>query len=136
MQFQEFQFNYQIQEKDLDVFGHVNNANYFVIFEMARWDFITKNGFGLDRVMREKRGPVLLESNVRYRKELKNRDRIVVHSQAIEFDGRFMTLKQEMKRDERLCCEAIFKIAFFDTQLRKMLTPDREWLKACGIIES
>ncbi len=135
MQFKEFLFEYQIQEKDLDVFAHVNNANYFIIFEMARWDFITKNGFGLERVMKEKRGPVLLETQVRYRKELKNRDKIVIHSQAQNFDGRFLTLKQQMKRDGKLCCEAHFKIAFFDTEARKMLVPDPEWLKACGVIE-
>ena len=134
MKFEEFKFEYQIQEKDLDIFGHVNNANYFIIFEMARWDFITKNGFGLERVMKEQRGPVLLESKVRFRKELKNRDQIIIHSQAEEYDGRFLTLHQQMKRDQRLCCDAHFKIAFFDTAARKMLTPAPEWLKACGII--
>ena len=135
MKFDEFKFNYQIEEKDLDVFGHVNNANYFRIFEMARWDFITENGFGLERIMKENRGPVLLEASIRFRKELKNRDQIIIHSQAKEFDGRFLTLNQQMKRDGRLCCEANFKLAFFDTVARKMLTPDLEWLKACGIIE-
>ncbi len=36
-----------ILESHLDTFGHVNNAAYLTLFEESRWDFITKNGYGL-----------------------------------------------------------------------------------------
>ncbi len=39
-----------IREQHLDTFGHVNNARYLELFEQARWDFITDNGFGLEQV--------------------------------------------------------------------------------------
>ncbi len=40
-----------ILESYLDSFGHVNNAAYLTLFEEARWDFITKNGYGLNKVL-------------------------------------------------------------------------------------
>ena len=41
-----------IHEAHLDTFGHVNNAKYLEVLEEARWDFITRNGYGLDEVVR------------------------------------------------------------------------------------
>ena len=45
-----FEQSIVIREEHLDTFGHVNNARYLEIFEQARWDFITDNGFGLDYI--------------------------------------------------------------------------------------
>ena len=133
---EKFEFNYQVQEKDLDVFGHVNNANYLNYYEMARWDFITKNSFGLDLIMKERKGPVLLGVDLQFRRELKNRDQIVITSQAEKIDSRkFFHLYQEMIRveDQKLASKATFTVAYFDLNKRKMLAPDEKWLKACGI---
>jgi len=47
----EFEYEVQIKEMHLDSFGHVNNAAYVMLYEEARWDFITRNGFGLDYVL-------------------------------------------------------------------------------------
>ncbi|MCB9092489.1 MAG: acyl-CoA thioesterase [Halobacteriovoraceae bacterium] len=129
-----FNFEYIVQDSDLDIFHHVNNSKYFVIFEKARWDFITNNGFTVEKIQKEKRGPVLLEVKVRFKRELKSGDVINIVSQASEFDGRFLTVHQIMKRDSENCCEAFFKLGFFDTEKRKMLHPDKEWIEACGII--
>ncbi len=128
-----YEFEYTIQETDLDVFGHVNNANYLKIYELARWNFIERNGFGLDRIKKELKGPVLLEVTVNFRRELKNRDKIKVISVADKIEGKFMWLKQEMRRGEDLCSKATFTVAFFDLKSRKMLPPSNEWLAACGI---
>ena len=46
-----FRYPLTILEKHLDSFGHVNNATYLHLYEEARWDFITKRGFGLARVL-------------------------------------------------------------------------------------
>jgi len=128
-----YEFEYIIKETDLDVFGHVNNANYLKIYELARWDFIEKNGFGLERIKKEMKGPVLLEVKLNFRRELKNREKIKVKSFADKIDGKFMWLSQEMIRGEDLCSKASFMVAYFDLKERKMLPPSPEWLAACGI---
>ena len=55
-----------IREGHLDTFGHVNNARYLELFEQARWDLITDNGFGLDYVKSSGTGPVILELTLRF----------------------------------------------------------------------
>ena len=47
-----FEYQVLIQEVHLDSFGHVNNAAYVMLYEEARWDFITKQGFGLDYIQK------------------------------------------------------------------------------------
>lgn len=61
-----------ILEGHLDTFGHVNNASYLEILEEARWDLITRNGYGLDAVRRLGIGPVVLEAHLRFVRELHN----------------------------------------------------------------
>ncbi len=131
---EEFQYHYQVLGTDLDVFGHVNNARYLNIYEMARWDFIESRGFGLKKIQKEKKGPVLLNVNLQFRRELKNLDKIIVNSKAIKIEGKYMTLYQEMMRGEDLCSKAEFLVGFFDMQMRKLLTPSQEWLDTCGVI--
>ena len=65
-----------IHEQHLDTFGHVNNAAYLQILEEARWDLITRNGYGLDEVHRRRIGPVVLDVELRFRRELRNRQRV------------------------------------------------------------
>ena len=58
MAFNEFIYTVMIKENHLDTFGHVNNAAYLTLYEEARWDFITKNGYGLEVIQNEKKGPM------------------------------------------------------------------------------
>jgi acyl-CoA thioesterase FadM len=46
-----------IIERHLDTFGHVNNATYLDLFEAARWEWITSNGFGLERIRELRKVP-------------------------------------------------------------------------------
>jgi hypothetical protein len=54
-----------IHEQHLDTFGHVKNTAYLQILEEARWDLITRNGYGLEEVHRRRIGPVVLEARLR-----------------------------------------------------------------------
>lgn len=70
----------RILEGHLDTFGHVNNAVYLAICEEARWDLLTKNGYGLEKIMATKIGPTILEIKINFLKELKLRDEIVIET--------------------------------------------------------
>ncbi len=122
-----------MKEFHLDTFGHVNNAQYLALYEEARWDFITINGFGLDRIKREQAGPVLLETTVKFKRELVNRELITIRSTPGEMNGKIMSINQEMiKPDGKTASEARFSIGFMDLKERKLIAPPEEWLKACG----
>lgn len=130
-----FEYEVLIREMHLDSFGHVNNAAYVMLYEEARWDFITKNGFGLDHIQKQQAGPVILDLNVRFKRELKNREKIIIKSQAVEIvSTKIMVLEQFMvKEDGKIASEAKFTVGFFDMKERKLVNATSEWLKACGI---
>ena len=130
-----FEYEVVIKENHLDFLGHVNNTVYVQLYEEARWDFITKNGFGLDVIQRHQVGPILLDLKVRFKREIKNREVIRIQSQSIELiSPKIMVLEQKMlKADGKVASEALFTVGFFDMQARKLTDASPEWLKAVGI---
>lgn len=127
-------YSKQILEHHLDSFGHVNNATYLELFEEARWDLITNNGFGLQEIQKTKMGPVILEVNLKFMKELKNRESITIVTELIEQGKKIGKLRQQiLLGDNSLSAEAIFTFALFDLKERKLLEPTPQWKKAIGI---
>jgi YbgC/YbaW family acyl-CoA thioester hydrolase len=129
-----FEYQVLIRESHLDSFGHVNNAAYVQLYEEARWDFITKNGFGLDHIQQYQLGPVILDLSVRFKRELKNRELVTITSQAVEMMGpKVMVLNQAiLMADGKIASEASFTVGFFDLKERKLINVSEEWLKAVG----
>jgi acyl-CoA thioester hydrolase len=128
-----FVSHFTIYENDLDILGHMNNANYMRYFEKARWDFIEEGGYGVAKIKALQKGPVLLDAKITFRKELSGRDKISIYSQMQSIQGKFFTLKQLMIKDQNiLASEATFMIGFFDLSARKLIIPTHEWLEAIG----
>ncbi|PJD91463.1 MAG: thioesterase [Legionella sp.] len=124
-----------ITESHLDTFGHVNNAIYLKLFEEARWDLLTNNHYGLERIQSSQMGPTVLEITLKFMKELRLREAIVIESQIRSYEGKIAILSQKMLRDGELCCDAEFVMGFFDMKARKLILPTPEWLTAIGLCE-
>lgn len=122
-----------IREAHLDTFGHVNNATYLSLYEEARWDLITKNGYGLGEVFKRKQGPVILEVTVKFMNEIRLRETLTITTELLEYKGKIGRLLQKMlKEDGKVASEATFVFGLFDTQARKLIEPTPEWKKAIG----
>ncbi|MET0792443.1 MAG: thioesterase family protein [Polyangiaceae bacterium] len=125
-----------ICEAQLDTFGHVNNARYLEIFEQARWDLITANGFGLDTVRSSGTGPVILEVTLRFLREVKNRQQLVIRTSLDSYEGKIGKMTQLLLDEtEQVCCEGNFVFAQWDTESRKIIAPTPEWRRAVGMEE-
>jgi thioesterase III len=123
-----------IKEHHLDTFGHVNNATYLELLEEARWDYITANGYGLDTVRALRRGPVILEVALKFKRELGNRQRIRILTGIETYEGKVGTMFQNIVDQEgQLYCAAHFVFALFDLDARKLVEPTSEWRKALGL---
>ena len=123
-----------IREQHLDTFGHVNNAKYLELFEEARWDLITRNGYGLDEIRRRGVGPVVLEAALKFQRELRNRQAIVIKSWTESYTGKIARFTQHMVDEQgAVCCEGGFVFGLFDLTARKLIPPTAEWLRAVGI---
>jgi len=122
-----------IREAHLDVFGHVNNAAYLELFEEARWDWITRGGFGLKEIRERGVGPVVLEATLRFQREATNRERMTIKSRTLAYEGKLGSVEQIMFREDgKASCSALFKVAMFDTKARKIISPTPDWLRAVG----
>ncbi|AUN98565.1 acyl-CoA thioesterase [Bacteriovorax stolpii] len=133
-----YEYELTILEQHLDTFGHVNNAVYLELYEEARWDFITKNKLGLKEILETKVGPVLLDLNLTFKAELKNREKIKIVSQARpEMRNKFvMILDQKMiKEDGKVASTLTLSVGMMDLAQRKLISPSTEWLHALGLEE-
>lgn len=126
-------YKFTVLERDLDSFGHMNNATYLDYFEAARWQFITENGYGFNDIHKHKKGPIILEIKLEFKKELKLRHEVTIESQTQNYQGKIGDIIQEMKSEQgELLCRAYFKFGFFDMNTRKLIEPTPEWIKAIG----
>lgn len=126
------QYQVTINERHLDTFGHVNNAKYLELYEEARWELITGNGFGLDTIKKLKQGPVVLEVNLTFKKEITNREVITIESKSsLTSHPLFMKVEQQMlKADGTVASTIELKIGLMDLAQRKLIPPTEQWLKA------
>ena len=81
-----------IRERHLDTFGHVNNAQYMILFEEARWETITSRGYGLSEVHSTGIGTVVLECTIRFKRELKLREEVTIRTWVIEINKKLIRL--------------------------------------------
>jgi len=128
-------FNYPltIKEQHLDTFGHVNNATYLTLLEEARWELITQNGYGLSYIRETGLGPTILEINLKFLKELRLREAIIIESKMLSYEGKIGKMVQTMVRNGETCCIAEFTVGLFNVKERKLVLPTPEWLKAIGV---
>lgn len=131
-----FYYPLMIKEAHLDTFGHVNNATYLTLFEEARWDLLTQNGFGLKKIQEMGLGPTILEIKITFLKELRLRDQITIETQVISYKNKIGKLSQKMIRDGETCCEIELVVGLFDLKTRKLILPTSEWLEAIGMVVS
>jgi YbgC/YbaW family acyl-CoA thioester hydrolase len=125
-----------IVEGHLDTFGHVNNAKYLELFEEARWDLITARGYGIEKIRETRLGPVILEARLKFRREVRNRENILIRSELVSYERTIATLLQRLeKEDGSLACEATFLIGLWDIDERKLVLPTPEWSKAVMMTE-
>lgn len=122
-----------ILERHLDTFGHVNNATYLQLLEEARWQWITEGGYGIDKIKQTRKGPTILECKLEFRRELINREPILIRSWVESYVGRVGVVRQQiLKNGGVLSCEAEFVMGLFDTEARKLIDPTDEWLACVG----
>lgn len=128
-----FSYPLMIKESYLDTFGHVNNAVYLMLFEEARWDLLTQNGFGMLKIQELGQGPTILEIKLNFYKELRLRDEITIETQIISYEKKIGKLAQKMIRNGEVCAQVEIVVGFFDLKTRKLIVPSPEMLYALGM---
>lgn len=132
--FKTFRYQVLIREHHLDTFNHVNNATYLSLLEEARWEFISVHGFGLETIHELGAGPIVLECHIKFLKELRLRQSIVIESQMMSYEKKVGVMRQDILNEKsELCSRAELTFGFFDMKTRKLILPSIQWLEAIGI---
>jgi len=133
-----FFYPFTVKEHHLDSFGHVNNATYLELYEEARWELIHQKGYGIKDLEEHKKGPVILEVNVKFKKELLCREKVIIRTQTTRMKKGLMYIEQQMIKEatDEIASTALFTIGFFDLVARKLIEPPKEWLQAIGVREA
>src|SRR4051812_43474242 len=97
MSAKKYHYPFTVLETHLDAFAHMNNATYLVLFEEARWDMLNQRNYGVQRIFETQISPIILELNIRYKRELRLRQKIVIETQILSYTGKIGKLLQEMK---------------------------------------
>lgn len=123
-----------IKEFHLDSYGHLNNATYLALYEEARWEIMTPRGYGYEKIHQSQKGPVILEANIKFKREIILRETITITTKLLEYKGKIGQMLQQMiKEDGSVASEAVLTFGLFDMKERKLLDPTPAWKKALGI---
>ena len=133
-QAQIFEFPLMIRESHVDTLGHMNNATYLEIFEDARWDLVSRNGFGLKDIHQKQMSPIILEIHIKFLKEVKARTNVIVKTQSVEFKGKVGKLRQTLEFAETgvVAADADVVYGIFDLKTRRLIPPPPDWFKEIG----
>lgn len=126
-------YPFVVKETYLDVFGHMNNAAYLTVYEEARWDLITKHGWGLKKILETGLGPTILELDLRFLKELRLRDEVVIETHLVSYERKVGKMAQKMVREGEICSTLTLTFGLFSLTERRLVTPPKEWLAVLGI---
>lgn len=87
-------------------------------------------------IQQYKQSPVILEAHVKFLREVRLREKIRIVSEILSYTGKVGDLRQVMQRpDGTVCCEALFKMGFFDLRARRLIDPTPLWRQALGLSE-
>jgi acyl-CoA thioester hydrolase len=79
-------------------------------------------------------GPTILEINLRFQRELRNRQKITIKSWVDSYSGKVGKFAQQILDEKgEVACDALFTIGLFDVRARKLIKPTPEWLQALGL---
>jgi acyl-CoA thioesterase FadM len=85
-------------------------------------------------VHRQGAGPIIISAEVKFRKEVKNREVCVIQTQCSDYRRMIFKIDQKMinaKGD--LACMANYTCALFDLKARKIIQPTDAFLRAIGL---
>ncbi len=116
----------QVRFKDLDMMGHVNNANYFTYVEYARLKYFD-DVVGDDTEWHSQKGLIMAHFKIDFRQAISYGDKIFVYTKCSRLGGKSFDLSWKMTKSggnynsEEIVAEGKAVIACYDYDLEKTI---------------
>lgn len=119
-----------VRSYELDMNGHVNHSVYHQFGEHARSSHLDAAGCSMARMVQLGIGIVLLETRVRFLRELRHGDEVDVDSRLAFGEGRTFTIDHTLLRsDGVVAAEIACVMGLLDQENRKLLHDPRAHLR-------
>jgi acyl-CoA thioester hydrolase len=129
-----FSTRISVRGYELDSLGHVNHAVYHQYAEVARQEAFEAAGCRWDNLVAANAGPVLLETHVVFRHELRQGDVVDVSCAAKFGTGKTFLLEQHItKLDGTLAADITCTFGLMDLHARRLLPDPRAALISAGM---
>lgn len=126
-----FRVRIAIRGYELDSNGHLNWAHYLHYAEHARWECLRAAGLTLDKLVASGAGPVNLDANVRFLRELRDGDEVTVSCAYTWGEGKTFRISQEFIRaDGVLAAELTTTNGLIDLKERRLLPEPAKHLRS------
>lgn len=117
-----FSVRIAVRSYELDALGHVNQAVYHQYAEYARVELFRAAGCGIDPMVEGGAAPVLLESRISYRRELRSGDEVDVTAEVRFGTGKTFTIDSVLtKADGTVSAEVTCVLGLMDLTRRRLL---------------
>ncbi len=127
----------KVRHYELDTLGHLNHAVYHQYGEVARLEWFEAVGGAGSGLREAKLAPVLLESNIRFRKELRAGDVVDVTCVVSFGAGKTFRMDNEIRKiDGTLSAEINSTVGVLDLVRRKLVDDPRGQFVRAGLKNS
>jgi acyl-CoA thioester hydrolase len=129
-----FRTRIAVRSYELDALGHLNHAVYHQYAEVARVEAFESAGCRWDSLVEANSAPVLLETHVHFRRELRKGDVVEVSCAAKFGAGKTFRLEQNItKLDGTLAAEITCTLGLMDLHARKLHADPATVLATAGM---
>ncbi|GAA2995707.1 acyl-CoA thioesterase [Streptomyces lactacystinicus] len=128
---QDFTTRITVRGYETDSQGHLNQAVYLQYAEHARWEYLRAAGIRQADLVAEGVGPVVLETTVKYLRELRAGDSVEVGCSFTWREGKTFQLVQRLVREDGVLAAEITGVGgILDLTERRLVVDPREPLRA------
>lgn len=116
---------------ETDILGHLNQSVYLQYAEHARWCLIEAAGIGQADLISKGVGPVVLETTIRYLRELRAGDETEVTCAYAFGEGKTYQMRQTIRKtDGTVAAEFTVVGGLLDLKERRLVADPREYFRA------
>jgi len=121
-----YEKTFTVRWADCDANGHMRNTAYSEYATEVRMAYLTENGFGFEKFLETKVGPVILREEIDYLRELRMGARIAVSftSLGLSPDGtRFKVSHELVREDGKVAARVTLLGGWMDLRTRRLAPP-------------
>lgn len=131
---EKFSIRIKVRHYELDSLGHLNHAVYHQYAEVARLEWFESVGGGGNGLHDAKISPVLLETHVRFRRELRAGDVVDVSCDVTFGEGKTFQMNSEIRKVDGTLSAAIeCTVGVMDMAIRKLVDDPHGELVRAGL---